>query len=137
MNRDELPDSRLWDVARRLGATAGDRVDADATAQAVLARLREQPPVVVPWRRPAWLAIAAAVVLMVGAGAVLRHARRQVERAPAGATLDLGGLSADQLHQVLTAVEEPLGDSTVTPADVGIEDLSAPELRSLLRSLEG
>jgi len=52
---------------------------------------------------------------------------------------ELNDLSADQLRQLLEAVgQQPGGEEeTVSAQDVSLEDLSALELRALLRSLEG
>jgi len=66
-------DATLEDAARRLGAGAADRLDVERTVQAVLTRLREEPRVPLraawAWSRPAWLKIAAALVIVAGAAA--------------------------------------------------------------------
>ena len=141
MNDDTpLHDDELQEVARRLGARAADRLDVERTAQAVVARLRTEPRAeirVLGSIRPAWLRIAAMLVIVVGAGVVVRSLWRPTATAlVAGA--ELNGLSADQLRQVLEAVDQPGGeDETISSQDVGLEDLSALELRALLESLEG
>src|SRR2546429_8325117 len=72
MNDDAtLHDDKLQEVARRLGARAAERLDVERTAQAVVARLRTEPRAeirVLGWIRPAWLRIAAVLVVVVGAG---------------------------------------------------------------------
>ena len=139
MTRDELPDVELRDVARRLGARAAERVDVEATAHVVLERLRETPPRVRPvWRRPAWLSLAAALVLLLGTRIALRtgHETPQPASVVAPAGVDVNDLSPDQLREVLNAIDQPMNNGTGS-ADAGLEDLSAPELRRLLHSLEG
>ena len=143
MNDDApLHDDKLREVAKRLGARAADRLDVERTAQAVVARLRTEPRAeirVLGGIRPGWLRIAAMLVIVVGAGVVVRslwHDRPTATALVAGA--ELNGLSADQLRQVLEAVGQPGGeDETISSQDVGLEDLSALELRALLESLEG
>ncbi len=140
MTRDDLPDAELREVARRLGARAAERLDVEATAYVVLERLRETPPRVRPvWRRPAWLSLAAALVLLLGTGIALRTGHQAPPPpvsvvAPAG--VDVNDLSPDQLREVLNAIDQPMNNGTGS-ADAGLEDLSAPELRRLLHSLEG
>ena len=146
MNDDAtLHDDKLQEVARRLGARAAERLDVERTAQAVVARLRTEPRAesrVLGWIRPAWLRIAAVLVLVVGAGVVVRslgHDRPTTTALATAAGAELNDLSADQLRQLLEAVgQQPGGEEeTVSAQDVSLEDLSALELRALLRSLEG
>ena len=145
MNDDAtLHDGKLQEVARRLGARAADRLDVERTAQAVVTRLRTEPRAdirVLGWIRPAWLRIAAALVIVVGAGVVVRslwHDQPTGTASVAAAGAELNDLSADQLRQVLEAVGQPGGEyGTVSSQDVSLEDLSALELRALLESLEG
>ena len=146
MNDDAtLHDDKLQEVARRLGARAAERLDVERTAQAVVARLRTEPRAeirVLGWIRPAWLRIAAVLVLGVGAGVVVRslgHDRPTTTALATAAGAELNDLSADQLRQLLEAVgQQPGGEEeTVSAQDVSLEDLSALELRALLRSLEG
>src|SRR5207247_3705514 len=89
MNDDAtLQDDKLQEVARRLGARAAERLDVEGTAQAVVARLRTEPRAeirVLGWIRPAWLRIAAMLVLVVGAGAVVRSPGHDQPQATASA----------------------------------------------------
>jgi hypothetical protein len=145
MNDDAtLHDGKLQEVARRLGAGAADRLDVERTAQVVVARLRTEPRAdvrVLGRIRPAWLRIAALLVIVVGAGVVVRslwYKQPTATALVAAAGAELNDLSADQLRQVLEAVGEPSGEhETVSSQDVSLEDLSALELRALLESLEG
>ena len=145
MNDDtRLHDTELREVAQRLGARAAERLDVERAAQAVVTRLRTEPRAdvrVLGWIQPAWLRIAALLVLAGGAGVIARGLLHQppvatAPAAPAGA--ELSELSADQLRQVLEAVGQPGGErEMVSSQDVGLDDLSAPQLRALLEALEG
>ena len=147
MNDDAtLHDDKLQEVARRLGARAADRLDVERTAQAVVERLRTEPRAdvrVLGWIQPAWLRIAAVLLLLVGAGVVALNVRGpQLTTSPllppASAGGELSELSGNELRIVLAALEEPSAERQgVSPQDVGLEDLSALELRALLESLEG
>src|SRR5205807_3563877 len=78
-------EAKLQELAQRLGTRAAERLDVERTAQAVVARLHEEaraPARPSVWSQPAWLKIAAALVIVVGAGAVARGVRQ----APSGAT---------------------------------------------------
>ena len=145
MNDDApLDDGKLQEVARRLGARAADRLDVGRTAQAVVTRLRTEPRAdirVLGRIRPAWLRIAAALVLLVGAGVVALNVRVPLFTTPvpaATASGELSELSGDELRAVLEAVGQAGGEQQeVSPQDLSLEDLSAPQLRALLESLEG
>lgn len=138
-----MTDDELEKLAQRLGARAAERLDVEATAQAVVDRLRADrakgEPVGI-WLPRQWLRIAAALVIVVGGGALaLRltgpHGTTGPSVATAGADLD--GLSTEQLNQVLRAVEQPSGQNVVSAQDVSLDDLNTVELRALLESLEG
>ena len=142
MNRDELPDAKLQELAQRLGVRAAERLDVERTAQAVVTRLRETPRASVVtrlWMQPAWLKVAATVVLLLGAGAVTRGLWRPPGSAAGGeaAAAALNELTTDQLQQLLEIVDQPTEAAPESPADASLEDLTAPQLRELLRSLEG
>ena len=144
MNDDAtLHDAKLQEVAQRLGARAAERLDVERTAQAVVARLRTEPraEVRVGWIRPAWLRIAALVVMVVGAGVVALNVRipgimPPVPSATAGG--ELSELSGDELREVLASVSRLGGEQpAVSAQDVGLDELSASQLRALLESLGG
>src|SRR5205814_1977877 len=89
------------------------------------------------WSQPAWLKIAAALVVVAGAGVVARGV--WPARPGAGApveTVDLSDMSAPQLRELLRSVEQPGAPEPVSSQDVGLEDLSPAQLRALLASLE-
>jgi len=138
-------DAALRELAQRLGSGAAARLDVERTAQAVVARLRREPRATAArwlWRQPAWLRVAAAVVILVGAGLVVRGGggsptSRDAAPVEPGAA-ELNELSAEQLQEVLQTVGHPAGgQESVLSQDVGLEELNAPELRALLESLEG
>jgi hypothetical protein len=140
MERD-LPEERLVALARQLGAEAAERIDPERTAVAVLARLREQPEVRHFWQ-PAWLALAASLALLVGAGAVLRQVEQRGALASGAApvaAVDVSGLSAHQLGEVLQGLDQPdlnvLDEDAPPTIESGIEELTPAQLRSLLNSL--
>lgn len=140
MNHDELDDAQLRAAARRLGARAAEQLDVERTAAAVLEQLRQQPQAVPSRRIPPWLALAAGIVLVIGGSAVWRAMRHPEAAAPAvaAAGLDLKSLSADQLQDLLKAIDQPFdADSLPATEEPGLDDLSAPELRALLSVLKG
>ena len=145
MNDDAtLHDDKLQEVARRLGARAAERLDVERTAEAVVARLRTKPRAevrVLGWIQPAWLRIAAVLLLLIGASVValnVRGPQPTTPLPPASAGGELSELSGDELRIVLAALQEPGAERQgVSLQDVGLEDLSALELRALLESLEG
>jgi hypothetical protein len=139
-----VTEQELEKLAQQLGARAAARLDVERTAQAVVRHLRAEPRVTAVGRRvsgAAWLKIAAALVLLLGAGLVTErlwfpHARQTalVEPAIAG----LSDLTTDQLKDLLQVVDQP-GERVVPVLlqEAGLDDLTAPQLRELLQSLEG
>lgn len=132
-----MTDEELERLAQRLGVRAADRLDVERTAEAVVTRLRHQPR---SWmgQGSGWLKIAAAALLVLGVGVVARAPWRggsPVVVAVVPLSEDLSGLSAAELREAITALDQPLADEG--GVDTGLEGLSADELRALLRSLEG
>ncbi len=139
MNEDDLEQ-----LAQRLGARGAERLDVERTARAVVTRLKQKPRAARRMRlEPAWLLIAAAAVIVVAVGLVVQStfrppASRHVASLSEPAGADLSDLTADQLQEVLQTVEQAGADQeAVSAQDVGLEDLSTPQLRALLESLEG
>ena len=133
-------DAKLHDAARRLGVQAAEKLDVERVAAAVVERLRDEPAVATrpAWMQPAWLRIAAAVVLLVGGGLVWRQLGNPgVPHAAHFVTDDLTDLSADQLRDVLNTLDETLNQDSTTLPDGDLEDLDAQQLQAVLRSLEG
>ena len=135
-------DTRLHDIAKRLGAQAAERIDVETTARLVVERLRQQPAARPAWIQTAWLRIAAALVIVVGGAlAVGRVWPGNEHRGDAAHFVadDLRDLSADQLRDVLATLDETLvRDSTALPDGSGdMDELDAQQLRAVLRSLEG
>jgi len=137
VNHDEVHDAELRAIAQGLGARAAEGLDVDATTRAVLERLRAAPPRSRwSWRRPVWLPLAAALVVVLGTSLVLRAGRRHPTPAAhvlTAAGVDLNQLSPDQLRDVLGTLDGPADDQTAG-AGTDWDDLTAPELRSLLRA---
>jgi hypothetical protein len=144
---DELPghgpepdDAALRQLAARLGARAADRVDAGAVGHAVMERLR--PPAVVPLasrrRRigAGWLRLAAALVVLAGAGLVARRLQPAPDPSPHFVADELTDLGAEQLTELLGSLDQALGGTTVPPED-GLDDLDAEQLERVLRAMEG
>jgi hypothetical protein len=133
-------DDELEQLAQRLGARAAERLDVEATARAVVERLRAERAarerMILRLPRQ-WLRIAAALVIVVGGGAVALRIMRTNRTTVASVPDDLDGLSTDQLKQVLDEVGQPAGETVVSAQDVSLEDLNTVELRALLESLEG
>jgi hypothetical protein len=135
-------DTRLHDIAKRLGAQAAERLDVEKTARAVVQRLREQPAARPAWIRPAWLRIAAALVIVVGGTFALRQVwpgNGQGDHAAHFVADDLSDLSADQLRDFLATLDETLqqGTTALPEGSADIDELDAQQLRAVLRSLEG
>ena len=144
---DELPgsgpepdDAALRRLAARLGVRAADRVDPAAVGRAVVERLRV--PGVVPLagrgrrRGPGWLRLAAALVVLAGAGVVARRLLPVPEPAPRLVADDLTDLGADQLTELLGSLDQALGGAAA-PANDGLDDLDAEQLERVLRAMEG
>ncbi len=134
-------DANLHDAARRLGVQAAEQLDVERVAAAVVERLRDEPVGATrpAWLQPAWLRIAAALVVLVGGGGLVWR-QLGTPAAPHGAhfvTDDLTDLNADQLRDVLNTLDETLNAESTTLPDGDLEDLDAQQLQAVLRSLEG
>ncbi len=140
---EPMDDARLEELARRLGAGAAERLNVERIAGAVVERLRSEPQVerrrpLPRWLQPKWLAAAAIVVLIVGAGLVVRGRMHSGSRHPAHYIAeDLQDLSASQLREVLGTLDETLQAATPPSSEDDLNDLTTEQLQALLRSLEG
>ena len=137
-------DARIEQLAQRLGTEAAERLDVRATARKVVERLREAPAQRTTWVRPAWLRIAAAVVVLVGGGVLVGrlttgHRPRVSEHAAHYVADDLSDLSATELRDVLTSFDQIISTDSVAPSDSSndLHQLDAQQLREVLRTLEG
>jgi len=136
-------EAKLEAMAQRLGAQAAERLNVERTAAAVIERLRAEPARDARWSwiQPTWLRIAAALVILVGGGLIARQLL--VQHATSGHQIahfvrdDLTDLSADQLREVLSTLDETLDLGGARTPEVDLEDLDAQQLRAVLRSLEG
>ena len=133
-------DARLEGLAKRLGASAAERLDVEATARKVLAGLREQPTTRRAWIEVHWLKIAAAIVLLIGGGIAVRRIvpiGSGTEQHSHLVADDLGDLSADELKDVLDQFDEIVGSASLMLDSSDLRELDAQQLRAVLRSLEG
>lgn len=133
-------DAKLRDAARRLGVQAAEKLNVERVTAGLVQRLRDERAAAMrpAWMQPVWLRIAAAVVVLVGGGLVWRQVVNSA--VPHGAhfvTDDLTDLSADQLRDVLSTLDETLNQGGTTLPDDDLEDLDAQQLQAVLRSLEG
>lgn len=129
-------------MAARLGVAAAERLDVDATAEAVLQRLRADRPL--PLRlirrwRPI-VAIAATLTVAAVGGRLIYRASTGAAPVPVVAVQapevpSIDALSATQLDQVLDSldVEAPAHEHLAA----SIEDLDAAQLKVLLQRMEG
>jgi hypothetical protein len=134
-------DTRLENLAKRLGAEAAARLDVRATARRVVERLREQPVRRTVWIQQTWLRIAAAFVIVLGGAMVVRQTLVRSGSAHAAHLVadDLNDLSTDELRDVLAAFDDLIStDSVAVPeSSTDLHELDAQQLRAVLRSLEG
>lgn len=130
-----MDERRIEGLAPELGRGAAERVDADATAGAVIERLR-QPVRVAWWRSPA-LRVAAALVLVLGGGLLVRGAVSTGERGGEvlAGPVELRQLAAAELEEVLDSLELERPVHELVPVSIG--DLDETELRQLLEIMEG
>lgn len=135
---DDLQDEELVATARQLGSRAADQLDLSRTARGVVARWRAEQVHRRPiWQSPAFLRVAAALVLLIAGietwerGHLTQAESVAVEPTDAG----LEGLSADQLQALLPAVAQPGSGIETTASDAGLEGLTTDELRSVLTSM--
>jgi hypothetical protein len=131
------------EAARRAG-----RVDAEAVAVKVLARLREQPDRVSAVRRgrwalpsaPGWLRVtAAAAMVVVVAGAMVHRLYRttDVPVAVPVVSVALDSLSAGQLESLLRVTAEVRPVATAAgPVSGSWDDLSESQLRAVLQAVQ-
>ena len=139
-------EARIEQLAQGLGAAAAERLDVRATAQKVVERLREAPAQrrETTWVQPAWLRIAAAVVMLVGGGVLVGRLTTGQHPVVSGhgahyVADDLNDLSAPELRDVLTSLDQIISTDSVVPSDSSsdLHQLDAQQLREVLRSLEG
>jgi len=131
---------RLESLAKRLGTEAAARLNVEAAARKVVERLREEPARTV-WVQQTWLRIAAALVIVLGGGMVIRQNLVRTGSAHAAHLVadDLNDLSTDELRDVLTTFDEMISSDTVAVPEgsTDLHELDAQQLRAVLRSLEG
>jgi len=132
-------DAKFHELAQRLGARAAERLDVEATAAAVVRRLGEREQArTLWWMQPAWLRAAAAVVLIAGGVALWRIGGPRLPVHPSHYVAeDLNGLSADDLRNVLSGLDQTLNGTVPAQTEPALNELSPEQLKAVLRSLEG
>jgi hypothetical protein len=126
-------------LAKGLAERAAERLDVEATARAVVARLREGPAAPetqrIRWMGPEWLRIAAVLALLVGAGVTLQRLSAP-QPVLTYALADLHDLTAAELTQILEGLDDTLTDGVDDAGDLDLDALTPDQLQTLLRSLE-
>lgn len=138
---DRMQDAELRARARRLGVAEAERLDVEGVVTGVLGRLRQERRSrrwrLFAWGRgpSGWPRLAAAIVLIVGAGLLVRGA--YPERTPALVVEGLQDLSTGQLRQVLATLEQTLETPVPDSGAEDLNDLTTEQLETVLQSLEG
>lgn len=129
-----MNEEKLIEAARQLGARAAERIDVEATARAVVERLRAQPVRRTTWVRTTWLRVAAALAIVVGGGFVVKSLVPSPQSAvPSLIADDLRDLSTDELRSLLTSFDQIIEESAVPDSTADLPELDAQQLRQLLR----
>ena len=132
-----MNDQQLEQIAKRLGARAGDRIDVDQTAISVGARLKREPERERWWRRhvPVFGAVAAAAVMVLSIGILSDSGESRFGEGQglALAPFGLQALSDDELEEVFDslAFDAPVSEL----AAAGLEDMSVGQLEELLQTM--
>jgi hypothetical protein len=137
-----MDEQQLERLAAELGRERADGIDPEATAQAVLRRLRTEPASEPWWRRAgSWprrhmlQAAAAAAILLATTFGVLRLAAPGNGLGAYAGPAELEELAATELVEVLDSLE--IEAPVYELVEVSLYDLSESELSALLEELEG
>jgi len=123
-------------LAQQLGHRAAERLDVEATARAVVERLRE-PVKQEGWTPREWLRVAAVVALLLGAGIALQRVGTPGTPVAAAYGLeDLRELTTAELEQVLATLDRTLSADESDAGEVNLENLTPAQLQALLQSME-
>lgn len=132
-----MNDHEMEQLAQQLGKRAAERLDVEATARAVVERLREQPARRFGWTPPEWLRVAAVVALLLGVGVTLdRVIAPSIPVAASYGLEDLQELTTAELEQMLATLDQTLSADEADVPDSNLDELTPEQLQSLLRSLE-
>jgi hypothetical protein len=141
MKPKPIQDAALRDHAQRLGRAAAEHFDVERTVEGVLERLRRERitgrATGAWWIRSAWLRAAAAIVLVLGAGLVVRGMVHERESPTYLVVDDLGDLSTGQLREVLGTLDQTLQTPVPEAAPEDLDSLTTEQLEAVLQSLEG
>ncbi len=132
-----MDDKTLERMASQLGDDAAARIDVEATAEAVLRRLRTEP-VRTPWWRQARVlqGAAAAVVILVAGMFAINRGGDEIDLLDADLVpVSLESLSDEELAEVADSLlfEAPVYEQMA----IGLEDLDEDQLVELLELMEG
>ena len=132
-----MDDKTLERIASRLGDEAAERIDVEATARAVLERLRSEPERVPWWRQVRVIQAAAAAVVILAAGLLVFNRGGDEVEFLGGEVVPVAieSLSADELEEVVDSLffEAPVYEQVA----IGLQDLDESQLVELLDLMEG
>ncbi len=137
-----MDEQQLERVAQELGRRRAEAVDPEATARAVLHRLRTEPLPSPWWRRlasrPRHQVVqfaGAAVIIVVAVLGIRQLAGPGAAQRPLAAPPELQDLATTELAEVLDSLEAEMPVHELV--SVSLYDLSESELSALLEDLEG
>jgi hypothetical protein len=137
-----MDEQQLERLAADLGRERAEGMDPEATAQAVLRRLRTEPALEPWWRRAGqWprrhmlQAAAVAAILLATSFGVLQLARNGDGFGAYAAPAELEELATTDLVEVLDSLE--IDAPVYELVEVSLYDLSESELSALLEEMEG
>ncbi len=132
-----ISDRDLEQLAARLGDEAGTRLDVDRVVARVRARLAQPDGTGAEPSRWRWLAAAAGVVLVAGAGFLTfgTEGTPPAVGRPMGLTPSLLDLSPSELRVVLDSLDQ--STPVLVSSNLSLDDLDAEQLERLLALMEG
>jgi hypothetical protein len=134
-------DSALRARAQRLGGRAAERLDVERIAEQVVDRLRQDRARGIAhrshWVRVGWLRVAAAIVVLAGAGLLLRRTFQAPAPQAPFVSDELQGLSTTELRDVLGSLDRTLETPVPDSSTENLNDLTTEQLEAVLQSLEG
>jgi len=132
-----LTDGEVERLASRLGDDAANALDVEAVGARVLRRLADVGGSATPRPTSRWLAAAAAIALLAGAGFFTfgTEGGPPIADRAVGLSPSLLDLSTAELRTVLDSLETPT--PTHVLSDPSLDDLDRDQLETLLSMMEG
>lgn len=134
-------DSVLRSRAQRLGARAAGRLDVERIAERVVDRLRQDRVRGIThrsrWVRVGWMRVAAAILVLTGAGLLVRRTFQSPRPQAPFVSDELQGLSTAELRDVLGSLDQTLETPVPDSSTDNLNDLTTEQLEVVLQSLEG